>query len=152
MLDLKKDYENEKTILINKVERLETPNQDLSAIVVNLESENSNLKKKEAEMEKTVSNIQSADERLGRQVNEVSRKIDNYEPTAPLNSVYIQYPYELEPSKLWKCVKYGRWADISNTYANLFFRVNGNKSSFKSVQEENTPRIDIVRFEWCNVH
>lgn len=40
--------------------------------------------------------------------------------------------------------------DISNTYSNLFFRVNGDKSNFGTVQEEHIPRIDKVKYNGCN--
>lgn len=66
----------------------------------------------------------------------------------PLNAVYDQYPFELEPSEFWNCSR-GHWVDISNTYENLFFRVNGDKSRFGKVQEENKPRIDWVKYSEC---
>lgn len=60
----------------------------------------------------------------------------------------MQYPFEVEPSKLWNCSN-GRWVDISNTYANLFFRVNGNSSIFGEVQKENVPKIEKVKYNYC---
>lgn len=75
-------------------------------------------------------------------------KIENikFEPKVPINAVYVQYPFEKEPSQLWNCSKDGHWVEISDTYSNLFFRVLGDKSnSFDSVQEESSKNVDLIK-------
>lgn len=67
----------------------------------------------------------------------------------PTNTVYVQYPHESEPSQLWKCSD-GLWQEISNQYADLFFRVTGSKAgTFGSEQEESFPSFDEVAWTYC---
>lgn len=95
---------------------------------------------------------------LEKKNNELDRKVTKLETniqqgtgiSVSNNSVYVQYPYELEPVYLWNCSKNGAWKDISNKYANMFFRVNGDKSTFGQVQKENVPRIDRVKWICCS--
>lgn len=155
------------------VSHLKSENAALKADIETLKTSNSELISKEAKIEKTVNNmktsldstktktlsinndidnLKSNEKRLDREISDLSKKIDNQvSKSVPINTVYIQYPFELEPSKIWKCGESGIWRDISSTYADLFFRVNGPKSSFGAVQQENAPRLDKVTFTSCNV-
>jgi len=58
----------------------------------------------------------------------------------PIGFIYVQLPNEKSPTEIWPWMI---WNDISSTYANVFFRVTGDKAaSFGKIQEENTPRIE----------
>lgn len=65
-------------------------------------------------------------------------------PKAPLNAVYVQYPFEDEPFHLWNCSR-GQWRDISATYADMFFRVGGTQAaSMGSIQPESSGGLQQV--------
>lgn len=65
----------------------------------------------------------------------------------PLGFVYVQLPKEKEPSILWPSLQ---WADISATYAGVFFRVlGGNSEPFGVLQNDHSPRIDSVVYKDC---
>lgn len=69
---------------------------------------------------------------------------------APTNTVYVQYPFELEPAKVWNCSKGGQWKDISNQYEGLFFRVSGgNATNWGAIQTESAPYLWLVRQWTC---
>lgn len=128
VLQMKKEFDVEKKVLQDTIGQMQT-------VENNLKNSLKNLKTKEEKLEKTVEELK----------NEIDSKSQN--DNFPINAVYMQYPFESEPSKLWNCS--GRWQDISGNYSDLFLRVNGAASSFGVVQEENFPGLDQVKYEDC---
>ena len=54
----------------------------------------------------------------------------------------MQLPGQVEPGKLWPSTV---WADITDHYAGLFFRVLGNGSApFYQIQNENYPKLSAI--------
>lgn len=100
------------------------------------------------ENKETKNNIATLKDEIVTLVNE-NQDIRKFQKSVPLNMIYIQYPHEVEPASLWNCSTNGHWVDISNTYADLFFRVNGNMSTFGALQEENIPRFDKAKSSHC---
>ena len=57
----------------------------------------------------------------------------------------MQIPNEKSPNEIWPELK---WLDISDSYAGVFFRVEGGKSAqFGQVQDENVPRLDTFMMD-----
>lgn len=64
---------------------------------------------------------------------------------APLNTIHVQYPRELEPSEVWNCSGIGVWKDISSQYAGHFFRVLGrNSAAWGSIQQPSSPYLKTL--------
>lgn len=99
------------------------------------------------ELSRTVFEMKTHFEKREKEYKETISELKHQITTVPQNMIYIQYPKESEPSQLWNCS--GRWSDISANFANLFFRVNGDKTAtFGAVQDENTPLFDGAKFRW----
>lgn len=64
------------------------------------------------------------------------------ESTIPVGFIYVQVPHQPAPAGLWPHLT---WEDISDMYANVFFRVIGHKTGFfGQVQNETSPRLSDV--------
>lgn len=141
-----------------KETKLEIKNQNLTIIlnqtsnlVANLEVENNDLKNEMYRVEKLVNDLNNSVIESFKIINDflngnhdfnelintiksLDEKVKKGLIPVPENMIYIQYPHELEPLKLWNCSSNGYWKDISKEYANLFFRVGGSESaSFDSI-------------------
>ena len=66
----------------------------------------------------------------------------------PIGFTYIQFPFSKSPQELWpKC----KFEDVTRRYAGKFFRAEkangrGATEPFGNVQDENSPRLDRVKF------
>lgn len=102
------------------------------------------------ELEK--SNQNNAD--LTRKLNEINVQLtkeilkseqqiaDLKDNLIPIGFLYFQLPNEKSPEEIWHWLS---WTDVSDSYANVFFRVIGNNTArFGAVQEESCPRISEV--------
>lgn len=64
----------------------------------------------------------------------------------PLGFIYVQLPYEKSPQEIWSGMT---WTDISYIFDGVFFRVaSGKAASFGTVQEEFSPYIDEIKYEY----
>lgn len=66
--------------------------------------------------------------------------------------IYVQYPNELEPSKVWDFANNKKWEDISSQYAGLFFRVLGGAiAAWGLIQQPSSPYL-VTLIKWsCGV-
>jgi len=64
----------------------------------------------------------------------------------PIGFTYVQLPGEKAPTEMWSSGVM-QWKDVSVTYADVFFRVEGtNSATFGRTQEENAPRLSHVEY------
>lgn len=148
LMELKQQFESEKKVLKDTIAQMQATETDLKATISKLKTENQAINKTVIEHEEQITESENQLNKIkndfSEEVKEINKKIDNSKSSAiPLNFVYVQYPHEAEPVKLFNCSN-GKWLDISSTYANLFFRINGDLSNFGSIQEENLPSIDQI--------
>jgi hypothetical protein len=119
-------------IVCQKMQNL-TLNQ-LTDLVMNL--------KKELEFERKISeNNRKESEKA---VNELKSSLDNLNKNLfPIGFIYVQLPDQKDPNEIWATMK---WTDISNQYANIFFRVFGDKTeAFGKIQDENISMISKIQ-------
>jgi hypothetical protein len=66
----------------------------------------------------------------------------------PIGFIYVQMPNQNSPQEIWSSMK---WTDVSTQYANVFFRVIGDKTeTFGKIQEEETQTIRHAFSQWEN--
>lgn len=103
----------------------------------------------------TLNKMQQIVEKLQKNNNEKQTKIEKMQTTiekmaanlVPVGFIYIQLPKEKSPQEVWPNLI---WTDVSTQYDSTFFRVAGSKTaSFGSIQEEFSPYISRIKFDWC---
>ena len=63
----------------------------------------------------------------------------------PIGFLYIEIPNQSSPKQLWPSLQ---WTEVTQQYAGLFFRAEGNGSgSFGQTQQDNAPHLRSVHFE-----
>jgi hypothetical protein len=64
----------------------------------------------------------------------------------PIGFIYVQLPNQKVPNEIWPSMT---WANISTQYANIFFRVLGDKTGpFEQIQEEIYQRYLNWSHDW----
>jgi hypothetical protein len=124
-------------IVCQKMQNL-TLNQ-LTDLVMNL--------KKDLEFERKISeNNRKESEKA---VNELKSSLDNLNKNLfPIGFIYVQLPDQKDPNEIWATMK---WTDISTQYANVFFRVFGDKTeAFGKIQDENISMISKIQSKFGN--
>lgn len=70
---------------------------------------------------------------LKKEIEFIKSKVVN--SLIPIGFVYVQLPNQSEPKKIWE---HFQWKEITEQYANAFFRAEGNRSeSFGNTQSES---------------
>ena len=80
--------------------------------------------------------------------SEIASLKDSVSKTIPVGFAYVQLPKEKAPQDIWPQFK---WADVSATYAGVFFRVlGGGAGAFGAVQEDDNPRLTHIALSNAN--
>lgn len=75
---------------------------------------------------------------MDNELNNTKQSMNKLESNPiPIGFIYVQLPHQSEPNEIWSNVK---WQEVTSQYANLFFRVEGDKTKkFNGgTQEEST--------------
>lgn len=128
---------------------------DTGADIAKLVEELNNLKEKVETLEYRVEIIENdkpnqTEVVCSSQCPTVETPVTPSTPTidpVPVGFVYVQLPEEKSPETLWPSLK---WADISNSYSGVFFRVLGGESEpIGVVQSSFAPSIDSIEYDDC---
>ena len=95
--------------------------------------------------------IESQQTRLDRdmflQNQVIDKQQDQINSLIPLGFIYTQLPDQSSPHVLWPNMK---WTEVTQSYAGLFFRAEGNESlPFGQTQQANQ---SIISNYWCDSH
>ena len=113
-----------------------------NARISELKKELNDLKK---EMQKKLDNFKKETNKtvgdLKKQVDDLKKESNDLKNNPiPIGFIYVQLPNQSLPSAIWSNVE---WEEVTSQYANLFFRVAGDKSAkFNGgIQEESSPKL-----------
>lgn len=84
---------------------------------------------------------------LWRERKAIQQSIPEPEPALPVGFIYVQYAGQAPPTELFS----GTWEEITEQFANLFFRAQGNLTAeFGEQQESAAPNIVGQMYPWIS--
>ena len=86
---------------------------------------------------------QSSKTVMTQQINNLTKVVENLSlEVIPIGFLYTRFPYQSSPDVLWPNMK---WTEVTQSYAGLFFRAEGNGSlNFGHTQQDNAPHLTGV--------
>lgn len=160
LLNFINNFKKNEAFLKNEVSDLRIKVEELEKNDASLKNEVNELRTKIKEISinsssKEIAEIQKSQSQMNKSIEEIKQELKDVDINgfAPINTIYVQYPFELEPKSVLNCSRNGKWKDISKQYDSLFFRVAGsNSTTWKTVQEEDSSYLCQVYHFACGAY
>ncbi len=111
------------------------------------------VQKNVGENKASIEDVKQKGEETANKLDSTSSSLETVKNSAPvpIGFIYVQLPNEKAPEEIWPSDWYS-WTEVSDAYAGVFFRVvGGDAADFGNTQNDNAPRVDEVKRNWCHL-